>query len=82
MSSTDTTVMTPPGTSTPGHMEDSMKDHTMSSEAPLIGHQMPIDDPDNPLNWPLHRRLYATASSSGFAFAVYDRSSLEPDQVY
>jgi hypothetical protein len=33
-------------------------------------HHLIRNDPKNPLNWPLHRKLYASAVSWFFAFAV------------
>ena len=42
----------------------------MKDTEPLIGHMMPRDDPDNPFNWPLHRRVHVTAVSFAFAFTV------------
>ncbi|KAI9850243.1 MAG: hypothetical protein M1838_005969 [Thelocarpon superellum] len=47
-----------------------MKDGGKEDQFPLIGHQMPRDDPDNPMNWSLHRRLYTTACAFAFTFAV------------
>ncbi|KIX07721.1 uncharacterized protein Z518_02375 [Rhinocladiella mackenziei CBS 650.93] len=35
-----------------------------------IGHQMSASDPDNPQNWPLHRKLHASFVAFSFAFAV------------
>jgi hypothetical protein len=34
------------------------------------GHAMSPRDPDNPHNWPLHRKIYACAVSYSFGFAV------------
>lgn len=34
------------------------------------GHAMSPRDPDNPHNWPLHRKIYACAASYSFGFAV------------
>lgn len=46
-----------------------------TSEEPMMedfnaGHAMSPRDPDNPQNWPLHRRIYACAVSYSFGFAV------------
>ena len=35
-----------------------------------IGHSMHANDPDNPQNWPLHRKVYASSVAFAFAFAV------------
>ncbi|OQV06117.1 hypothetical protein CLAIMM_10741 [Cladophialophora immunda] len=35
-----------------------------------ISNPMPASDPDNPQNWPLHRKVYVTFVSFSFAFAV------------
>ncbi|KAL9000209.1 MAG: hypothetical protein Q9169_001111 [Polycauliona sp. 2 TL-2023] len=35
-----------------------------------IGHMMSPTDPDNPQNWPLSRKIYASAVATAFAFAV------------
>ena len=34
------------------------------------GHMMSADDPDNPQNWPLHKKLYASAVAFAFAWVV------------
>jgi hypothetical protein len=34
------------------------------------GHMMSPDDPDNPQNWPLYRKVYASAVSFAFGFVV------------
>lgn len=34
------------------------------------GHIMSPQDPDNPFNWPLYRRVYASAVSYAFGFVV------------
>ena len=34
------------------------------------GHMMSPDDPDNPQNWPLYRKLYVSVVSFAFGFAV------------
>ncbi len=36
----------------------------------MTGHMMSLQDPDNPPNWPIHRRIYASAVSVAFAFVV------------
>ncbi|KAF2245531.1 MFS general substrate transporter [Trematosphaeria pertusa] len=36
----------------------------------MLSHTLAADDPDNPMNWPAHRRLYASAVSWAMAFAV------------
>ncbi|EXJ70698.1 uncharacterized protein A1O5_05688 [Cladophialophora psammophila CBS 110553] len=35
-----------------------------------ISNPMPASDPDNPQNWPLHRKVYVSFASFAFAFAV------------
>ncbi|OCK86071.1 MFS general substrate transporter [Lepidopterella palustris CBS 459.81] len=37
---------------------------------PSPGHLLSRDDPDNPMNWPFHRRVYASAVAWAFAFVV------------
>lgn len=34
------------------------------------GHMMSADDPDNPQNWPLHKKVYASAVAFAFAWVV------------
>lgn len=34
------------------------------------GHMMSADDPDNPQNWPLYRKLYASAVAFAFTWVV------------
>ncbi|MCJ1255387.1 hypothetical protein MMC24_003203 [Lignoscripta atroalba] len=41
-----------------------------STETMTGGHMMSPQDPDNPFNWPIHRRVYASAVSVAFGFAV------------
>lgn len=36
----------------------------------MAGHIMSPRDPDNPQNWPTHRKLYASAGAFAFAFVV------------
>jgi hypothetical protein len=40
----------------------------MPSKMP--SHMLAANDPDNPMNWPLHRRLYASFVAVCMAFAV------------
>jgi hypothetical protein len=35
-----------------------------------LGHQMSPTDPENPQNWGLGKKMYASAASMAFAFAV------------
>ena len=46
--------------------------NTMQGHDQPTGHMMTMSDPDNPQNWPLHRKIYASAVAFFFAFAVYD----------
>ena len=49
--------------------ENTMKE--MSSSMPDAGgHMMAADDPDNPQNWPLSKKVYASAVSFAFSWAV------------
>ena len=53
--------------------------HTMTAEMgspPAIGHMMAHDDPDNPQNFPMHRKIYVSAASFAFGFVVYEIRSL------
>jgi hypothetical protein len=34
------------------------------------GHSLSPTDPDNPQNWPLHRKVYAVSTATAFAFVV------------
>lgn len=40
----------------------------ISSEMP--SHMLAANDPDNPMNWPMHRRLYVSFVAAWMAFAV------------
>ncbi|MCJ1396031.1 hypothetical protein MMC18_008918 [Xylographa bjoerkii] len=53
-------------------MEDSMKlaDIKTGDVDVVVGHMMSLSDPDNPQNWPLHRKIYVSAVSFAFAFVV------------
>jgi hypothetical protein len=35
-----------------------------------LGHQMSPTDPENPQNWPVHKKIYTSAVAAAFAFAV------------
>ena len=37
---------------------------------PTAGHMMSPDDPDNPQNWPLHKKVYVSAAAFAFAWVV------------
>ena len=37
---------------------------------PPVGHMMSPTDPDNPQNWPIFKKVYASSVSVAFAFAV------------
>lgn len=43
-----------------------------------LSHSLPPDDPTSPSNWPIHRRLYATACGWFFGFGVYVNNHLDP----
>jgi DHA1 family multidrug resistance protein-like MFS transporter len=57
-----------------GHSEMSpmvMRDHEAAPmDKPLPTHSLGPNDPLNPQNWPLHRKLYGSAVSWFYAFAV------------
>lgn len=42
----------------------------MATPAPTPGHQLSPTDPENPMNWPLGRKIYASFVSFAFAFVV------------
>ena len=35
-----------------------------------LGHQMSPTDPENPQNWPIHKKIYTSVVAIAFAFAV------------
>jgi len=35
-----------------------------------LGHQISMSDPDNPQNWPLIKKIYASLGATAFGFAV------------
>lgn len=47
---------------------DTMK--TAADPMAAAGHMMSADDPDNPQNWPLHKKIYASAVAFAFAWVV------------
>lgn len=69
----DATTMKP-NDSSPMHpemsisSEEAMKDLTAST--PATGHMMPANNPDNPQNWPLYKKVYASAVAFAFAWVV------------
>lgn len=44
----------------------------MTAQDPIAaaGHTMSADDPDNPQNWPLYKKVYASAVAFAFAWVV------------
>lgn len=63
-------------TASPSHldMSDSMSpgaDTMMTAADPMAtGHMMSADDPDNPQNWPLYKKVYASMVAFAFAWVV------------
>jgi hypothetical protein len=35
-----------------------------------LGHHLPVEDPDNPMNWPLARKIFASMAAWLFTAAV------------
>lgn len=35
-----------------------------------VGHAMTLQDPENPQNWPVYRKVYASSVAYAFGFAV------------
>lgn len=72
-------AMSPDPTS-PSHLE--MSDSSTMGEGAMkamgdsmsagagAGHMMSADDPDNPQNWPIHKKIYASAVAFAFAWVV------------
>ncbi len=58
-------------TSNSSHYDpDTMKGIPTVKDMPTGGHMMAADDPDNPQNWPLHKKVYASAVAFAFAWLV------------
>ena len=60
-----------------GSMEKPMtqSDHSGSTahsvmHSPVAGHMLAMDDPENPMNWPLRRKLHACAMGFSFTFVL------------
>ncbi|KAI9810445.1 MAG: hypothetical protein M1826_003614 [Phylliscum demangeonii] len=48
-----------------------LRSETGKEMAPkMIGHMLSPHEPDNPLNWPLHRKIYVSAVAAGFAYVA------------
>ena len=47
---------------------DTMK--TAADHMATAGHMMSADDPDNPQNWQLYKKVYASAVGFAFAWVV------------
>lgn len=45
-----------------------MPDGAMTST--ILSHTLGANDPDNPMNWPTHRKVYASAVAWAMAFTV------------
>ena len=35
-----------------------------------VHHQLSPEDPDNPMNWPIYKRVYVSLAAAAFTFAV------------
>ena len=64
MDDTITTIPHYPASST------TADEHGEKAIGPITGHMMSAQDPDNPQNWPIHRRAYVSAVAVAFAFVV------------
>lgn len=55
----------------------------VESAKPAVGGHNALSpmDPENPQNWPLHRKLYASSVAAAFTFALY-ASSVECSELY
>ena len=51
-------------------LEPMDKSSMMASDMGAPSHLLSANDPDNPMNWPLHRRIYGSAVSWAFGFVV------------
>ena len=53
---------------------DASMQQILPAEEPMenfnAGHAMSPQDPDNPHNWPLHKKIYVCTASYLFGFAV------------
>jgi len=57
------------GQNMPPISKDSHEEGRMTTQAP--SHTLSPHDPDNPMRWPLHRRLYASAVAWFSAYVMY-----------
>ena len=59
-------------TATPKYPASStaVDEHGEKAIEPMAGHTISVQDPDNPQNWPMHRKVYISAVSVAFAFVV------------
>ena len=62
----ESSLAAPPG---PPAMED-MDLKGMTTLTAPAGHMMAADDPDNPQNWPIQKKIYASAVAFAFAWVV------------
>ena len=53
------------------HQQDS-EPHMMDAAPTGAGHMLPADDPENPHNWPISRKVFVSSVATAFAFVVYD----------
>lgn len=59
-------------------MHTSPSNSTMQKPSPMeeskttmtVGHAMTLQDPENPQNWPVYRKVYASFTAYAFGFAV------------
>jgi hypothetical protein len=50
--------------------ESGMKEIDKPAPPSAIGHHLPANDPDNPMNWPMTRRIYVSLVSWVFTAVV------------
>ncbi|KAK4696395.1 hypothetical protein P7C71_g1515, partial [Lecanoromycetidae sp. Uapishka_2] len=61
----------PGSTAHPEVSDPSSKSDIATNEMPTGGgHMMAADDPDNPQNWPLYKKIYASAVAFAFTWVV------------
>ncbi|MCJ1367766.1 hypothetical protein MMC16_006900 [Acarospora aff. strigata] len=63
----DNSIATTPYHPTSSHFVDEPVEKALE---PMAGHLMSPQDPDNPLNWSISRKVYASAVATAFAFVV------------
>lgn len=64
------TTCTPPSNALMEEPSNSVVEAGKEATVVMAVNELSPRDPDNPLNWPIYRRIYVSAASFAFSFVV------------